>query len=758
MFTLLGQWIGRRPGVVVGIWIVALAAAATWMFTTGPAPPPNIGSFLPADTPHNQAMRFVQKAFPQMAARSQIVLVAHRSDGLSPDDIAWLGTVAERMADVTHGPVLSPTLPFLNQRLVSDDGRVAMAVANLPSNFISATTIEAVTRVEKLLDADRPEGLRVELTGTAGIGHDYALATERAVSKTTWVTVLAVLVILILMYRSPVGGFVPLLSIGASAFLAMSLLEVLARVGLPVGDIERVFAVVLLFGAGVNYAFFWIARYREALADQLAASEEVAFHAAAVTASRRTGPAVLASAATTICGLTTMVVAQLVPSRNAGMVLAPVLTISLLAALTLAPALARLMGRALFWPVGLSPTATFGQRTFWPAMARVVSRRPGVVLLGGLIALGSAALYALNVSPRYDALSELPHGSSSERGFEILERHFPPGELYGTQMCLRFESALPSDERIEEISAALVAHLTALEGVTNVHAPHRPLGTTHRPAGAWLNRLLVQAARPYFVSDELAALRFEVLIAHPPFSKEAMDLIDRVQAETRRFVAELEGIDRPPEVLAAGLTPYIRDVQQASRGDLLRVMVLASLVIGSIVMMLVRDLALALFMLMSTWLTYGATLTFSHLFFTHVLGEGGLDWKVHLIVFVLVVAVGQDYNIFLVSRLLEELRCGDAREATRRAIVRTGSVISSCGIIMAATLGSLWAGELLLLRQVGFALALGVLIDTFVGRPLLVPGFFLLSGRADRFLRRRARAPMRLGGRQAEPADVSERS
>ncbi len=754
MFSILGQWIGLRPGTVVGLWAVVVAAASVWLLVSAPAAPPEIGSFLPPDAPHNLSMQFLRKAFPQVAARSQIVLVGHRPGGLYPHDITWLGSTAERIAEVTQGPVLSPTVPFLNQRLMSDDGQVAMVVANLPSNFISPTTVEIVNRVEKLLVGDRPEGLQIELTGTAGIGHDYVLATERAVSRTTWVTVLAVLAILMMVYRSPVGGLVPLLSIGASAFLALSLLEMLARVGLPVGDIERVFAVVLLFGAGVNYAFFWIARYREALTDQLETSGSAAFPVAAMTASQQTGPAVLASAATTICGLSTMVAAQLVPSRNAGMVLAPVLILSLLAALTLAPALARLMGKALFWPIGLNPSKTFGQQTFWPAMARLVSHRPGLVMAGGVIALGGPALYALNVPSRYDALSELPPGTTSERGYEILERHFPQGELFGTQLCLRFESELPADRNIEEISDAIVAHLSALDSVTDVYGPHNPLGTTHPLTGAWMDRFLAMAAKPYFVSDSHNAIRFEVLIAYPPFSLEAMDLIQSVQADVRDLLAERAGIAEAPEVLAAGLTPYMSDVRQTSRRDLRLVMVLASLVIGSIVLMLVRDFILALFMMTATWLTYGATMTFSHLFFTRVLGEAGLDWKVHLIVFVLVVAVGQDYNIFLVSRLMKELSSGEPREATRRAIVRTGSVISSCGLIMAATLGSLWAGGLDLLRQVGFALALGVLIDTFVGRPLLLPGFFLLSGRAQKFLDKKRKVPKSLGGEIAEPADM----
>jgi RND superfamily putative drug exporter len=137
-------------------------------------------------------------------------------------------------------------------------------------------------------------------------------------------------------------------------------------------------------------------------------------------------------------------------------------------------------------------------------------------------------------------------------------------------------------------------------------------------------------------------------------------------------------------------------------------------------------------MLVATWLTYGAAIAASEGFFVWVMGENGLDWKVRLIVFVIIVAVGQDYNIFLVSRLFQEPGDLPDAEAARRAIIRTGSVISNCGLIMAATLGSLWAGGLGLLRQVGFALALGILLDTFFVRPLLLPSFFLATQRRRR--------------------------
>ncbi len=734
MFNVLGKWIARQPGRMILVWLALVAGAVAWSAGSSPPPPGDLGSFLPEEAPHNQAMVVLRGAFPEMAARSQIVVVGHRPAGLTAEDIAWLNSAALAIRQATGGEVLSPAMPFFDRRLRSADGQAAMVIGNLSSHFISATTAVAVGRVEELLDADRPDGLTVELTGTAGIGRDYAAATARAVDHTTWVTIAAVLVILIFVYRSPVGALVPLVSIGVSVYVAFVLLSLLTYTGWQISDIERIFAVVLLFGAGVDYALFWIARYRESLEGRLD------FELAATTAARSTSPAILASAGTTICGLSMMLVADLAPSRNAGKVLAPVLVVAMLAALTLAPALARILGRWLFWPMGLQDRARWGVRVIWPALARLVTARPRSVLLAGLIALGAPALLATRIQPRFDSLSELPPGSTSERGYRLLEQHYTAGQLFAMQVLLVGNEADADGDGLNRLSSGLADTLLTLEGVEDVYSLADPLGRSARVLPTVLmDRVIRPAAERFYVSGVRPVARLEVLLSHQPFTLEAMALADRVRTVAEEHVAAgVAGNGVTPRVLLAGLTPYIMDVRTTSARDRLWVMTLATLVIGLVVLLLVRDVFLTTFMLLATWLTYGATLTFSHLVFAHVLGEGGLDWKVGLIVFVIVVAVGQDYNLFLVSRLLTELREGDDRQAVHRAVVSTGSVISSCGLIMAATLGSLWAGQLSLLRQVGFALALGILLDTFFVRPLLLPSFFLVARRGQAARRRHA--------------------
>jgi len=719
MFDLLGRWIADRPVRLVMAWALVLAAAAVYSAGVGERPPADVGSFLPPESAHSRAQELSRRAFPLLAHQSYIVLLAVRPAGLTPQDMAWIHDTAVRAGEQTERRVLSPANPFLRHRLLSPDGRAAMVVIGLSGNYISAASIAAVERVEACCREGRPDGLTVEITGPGGIGRDYFNATSRALHNTTWVTVAAVLVILVAVYRSPAGALVPLVSIGASVYLAFVLLGVLERLGWAVSNTERIFAVVLLFGAGVDFAMFWIARYREDLG-----GGEVTLGTAARTATRKAGPAILASAATTICGLSTMMATDLVPTANAGKVLAPILLVSLVAALTLTPALARLLGRWLFWPARPEQQATLGQRVVWPWLARRVSASPRAILLGGLVVLGLPALQATRLTPRFDSLSQLPPGSSSARGYELAQRHFPRGVLYPATLLVRFDRGPGrSDEGLDERTARLGDRIAAVEGVLDVYSLDRPLGRRH--GAGILDGLLARGARDFYVSRTMPVLRLEVLIDHLPFSAEAMATAGEVLAVARECTADWTSDGGPVEVLMSGLTAYIMSVREVVGRDQVRVMLLATLVIAAIVLVLIRDLPLTAFMLLATWLTFGATLTLTDMFFLRVMGESGLDYKVRLIVFVIVVAVGQDYNIFLVTRLLEDPSSGRDRAAAQRAIVTTGSVISNCGLIMAATLGSLWAGGLSLLQQVGFALALGILIDTFFVRSVLLPSFFL---------------------------------
>ncbi len=735
MFRRLGRVVAERPLAVIIAWALAGAALVTARLGLADRTIAEPASFLPADSEEQRGIALMEAAFPALAARSQAAVILCRPGGLQPPDFdyarAYADTVRRHAAEHNRRwTVLSPSEGYLRQRLVSADGEAAILVVNLPTFYAGAAAADAVDAIESLGVAGRPPGLQVELSGTAGVGRDLGRTMKLGVRRTLWVTVACVLLILLLVYRSPVAAALPLVGVSVCTILALRTLDILGTAGWQVSDLERMFTVVLLYGAGTDFAMFWLARYRE---ERAACPGPEALRRAAAEATWGVGPAIVASSATTILGLLSLIATDMVPTHNAGQVLGLVLCWAPLAGVTLVPSMVVLAGRVIFWPVGERLSTTLGQRHVWPRLAAVVVRHPGAVLLIGVALLSPAALRAGSIRFRYDTLAELPAGSSSERGAAIARRHFAEGSLYPITLLIRSPEATLDAGAMRTLSRQIAQALLPIDGVAEVSDWSRPLGSRAEPAEGLGRALLTAASEPFYLSTPARTMRIEIALRDKPLSNGAMQTFQQVREVVRQAVRTAGAPFGPnSEILAIGATPYILQVRDYMARDQWRVWIGATVVIWLVLVLLVRRAGLSLFMIAATLLTYAATLGVSHEFFTRVLGQDGLDYKVRLFLFVIIVAVGQDYNIFLVTRLRQETEAHGPDEGTRRAVIRTGSVISNCGLIMAATLGSLWAGGLDLLRQLGFALALGMVLDTFIVRPLLMPSFWLYAQRRSR--------------------------
>ena len=696
-------------------------------------------SFLPEDSEQQRAMAVLRKAFPSLAARSQLAVIICRPASLQAADFDYLVRLGDAVRELAAAgghawTVLSPAESYLRSRLVSPDGRAAMLVVNLPAHYAGVAAARATDQIEVLARRDPPPGLQVELSGTAAGGRDFARASRQALRNTKGVTVCCVLLILLLVYRSPVAAIVPIVGIGACTIIALSLLDAMGVLKWHVSDIERMFTVVLIYGAGTDFAMFWLARYQE----EWSADPQRGPRAAAAEATARVGPAIVASAGTTILGLLSLITTQMTPTRSAGKILPIVLCLAPVAGITLVPAMICLVGRFVFWPAPPTHPRGLASNWIWPRLARLVVRRPGLVLLVGTATLLPWAVRAGTIRFRYDTLAELPPGSTSHRGAQIAREHFEPGILYPVTLLIAWPQSVRPDPR--QLAREVAGAIRTAEGVQDVYDLTRPLGLHAELPEGLTGRLLRGASEQFYYSAAERILRIEVILRDPPFSHQGMETTRRIRARAEHVLRD-RGV--AASVLAQGATPYILEVQRYVASDQWRVWLGATPVIFLVVAALVRRILLSLFMIAATLLTYAATIGLAHEFFTALSGGDGLDYKVKLFLFVIIMAVGQDYNIFLVSRLREDTAAYGDDEGTQRAVVRTGSVISSCGIIMAATLGSLYVGRLELLRQLGFALALGMLLDTFIVRPLMMPSYWLLERR------------LRSRGRQAAPQCLS---
>ena len=735
----IGPIVYRLRWLVLAGW---LAAAAVLAWVAAPLDPAanEPADMLPDWSDHARAVRALRECFPDSSGLSEAVVVLERSDGpLTRADLSAVEAIAAAIrtprppkisaADLAGMTVRTPaSIPLPTNPMKSPDGRAALIVANVPADFVTIRSARIVDHIRRACaEADLPAGLAASVTGSSGFGRDYADAAKRSHRRTLYVTLAAVICILLLVYRAPLAALVPLLAISTAAFVAMKVLGIFQHLGLHVGTGEQIFVIVLIYGAGTDYSLLFISRFREMLADGKPTGQ------AAADGLGATLSAVLASAGTDTVGLLMLCFADYGAFRSAGPAVAVALVVAMLAAVTLVPAMVGLLGRALLWP-GRRGAAGGGGR-FWPATAKAVTARPGWTLAAALVLLAVPAVRGAGLTWVYDALAEVRPGrpggvGNAAAGMEAAKRHWPVGQVAPATVLLQSPAPMTPDQWTP-VAKKLTAAIAAVDGVEDVRSLTQPLGAkADLVSKALLAARRAQTRREY-VSADPPAMRLLAVLDRPALTLEAMATVAAIR-DAAAQAARQAGIQ--PSIHLAGATAQMTDVRRITQRDFYRVAALVLGVIFVMILALLRDVALSAFMVAATAVSYLATLGLASWAFAAV-GGGGLDWKVEVFLFVVMVAVGVDYSIFLAARLSQEARTVSVREATRRAIVSTGPVISSCGLIMAATLGSLMAGELKLLVQLGFALALGMLIDTFIVRPLMLPSFVALTGRTGKIPR-----------------------
>ncbi|MFP3938585.1 MAG: MMPL family transporter [Phycisphaerae bacterium] len=744
----LSQSLYRRRWITAAVWPVLAIALALLVPRIDPLSREQ-EAFLPREAPSRQAAEALARAFPDQAGLSEAVVVFERRDGrLTSEDLSFISRVADRIGQSDYSSVTDEELQRVSVRSPADiplpaipipgivprnplisppgnAGQAALIRVNMPWSFITLRSSRIVDHLHAVVRrTGMPEGLRAAVTGSAAFGHDYALAAKRSNRRTMLLTVAVVVVILLVVYRAPLAAVIPLAAISLAAVAALSLLRASAYFGLHVGTAEEIFAFVLLYGAGTDYSLLLISRYRERLSDSRAPRMALPEALSAVR------PALAASAGTDAAGLLMLSFATYGIFRSAGPAIALAIGVALLAVFTLIPALLGIFGRSVFWP----GRAGASRRRFWLRASAAVTKRPVLVLIFVVPLLAVPAVRGAKLDWVYDTLTQVrvhtssPSGGAAE-GLEMARRHWPAGEMAPVSVLIRAEEPHTRDYW-NRLAEDFTDNLRDLSGVTNVRSLAHPLGTRDRVSSRGvLSALGADAVTAEYISADNRAMRLEVALDKPAMTLEALAEFREVKKLLHR---QTDGADIAGEVLLGGATAHTADIRSVTAGDFRRIAALVLTVIFVIVLALLRDVILAAMMVASTVLSYLATLGVSYWVFSGLLGGPGLDWKVQVFLFVVIAAVGVDYNIFLTARYAEESSVHGVRRAMARAVTSTGPVISSAGLIMAATLGSMMVGDLLLMQQLGFALATGMLIDTFVSRPLLLPAFIVLTRRRIR--------------------------
>ena len=756
MFEKLGGIVSRHPWWFLVLWPLA-GLLIIWLCPSlSEETREGMSARLPA---RFESFQVDQKLAAQFKGydidSSDLIVLVHREGGLQKKDLEErIPKIIEKLKEYQYTtmennkrkdiPAVDPDIlsalkdPTLARRLTSDDGSTTIIAARLRTIFVSSDTRRIVSSVIRFLDEkiERVEGLDYYVTGSAAVGHDYGEAVDQSLSRTEIVTYIMVVVILILIYRSPLAAIVPLLTILLSLRIAMSLVAVFAKHVTLIPTMVPVFMTVVLFGAGTNYCLFLVGRYKEELGRGLSYVD------ATRVAIAQVGRALGASAGTEVLGLVLLVFAEFDIFSRTGVAVGLSLIAALAASMTLAPAFFLVMRQKAFWP-GRAEAALAGTLTtrVWRWVAAGVCRRPVQILVVALVLMSPFVYFGVVMEPSYDLFSELPSDMHARRGHDFLM------EKFGTRALSEQLSAVvtgdvdfTSSEGLAALNQIVEKLQTDRDRVVEVRSLISPLG---KPIPALISPLWWRAsmlfpqgnvARKYadqlldrYASKDRHSVKVDIVLKYGTFSKEAMDSVPDFRDKVRKIVAATGLPGTSAQV--GGMSAYMNDLRVVTTHDLHKLVILVSVMVYVFLVWLMRDWFSPIYMLGTMVLSYLVTMGVADVVFHHIGGGQGLDWKVRFFLFVLLIAIGEDYNIYLMSRVREEALKHGMREGVRRAIIYTGSIISACGLIMAGTFGAMMAARVDLMIHIGFAMAFGILLDTFIIRPVIVPCIALIFGK-----------------------------
>jgi RND superfamily putative drug exporter len=680
---------GRRTKwVVVAAWIVLVAAMAGPGSKLADETNDQTQGFLPENAESTEVLNLLEDRFPG-GQTTEALIVYRREGGLTPADRRKILQDARRAARELPA-VGAPAVPVGRNAAtqVSPDRSVAYTVVTLPEDN---DKIADWGKELREITGDGAGGLEVYVTGDVGFSTDAEEVFGSLDAKLLIATVLLVMFLLGVIYRSPLVALTPLVVVGFAYAVAQALIYFYAKSGATVSTNSTSILVVLMFGVGTDYCLLLVSRYRE----ELRRFQDK--HTAMMHALSRTGPAILASGLTVALSMLVLLLAENRGIQSLGPVAAIGVTCSFAAGLTLLPALLTIGGRRAFWPrrswVEWDPEHAVQPATgLWRRIGDRVLRRPGLALTATVLLFAVGALGLLAYEEDYSTTTFFKKETESVEGFRVLEDALPAGALSPLTILVEREDGLV---RLRDVAQArrLVRSEPGVASVTP------PLGR----------------------SRDRRIARFDAIIEDDPFKSDALDIVPRLRDR-------LDALGPGVRALVGGGTAIQYDYDQASARDLKVIVPIALLVITLILAVLLQAIVAPLVLIASVVISFLGTFGFALLIIRYVVGDAGIDNGLPTFAFIFLVALGIDYTIFLMSRVREEARRHGTREGMLRALSATGPVITSAGLILAGTFSVLMTLPVTFAFDLGLMVALGILLDTFVVRTIMVPAAVELLG------------------------------
>ncbi len=614
------------------------------------------------------------------------VIVYASEDAFTEAEVTWLQGTFDPMTQMLSGGANEKFLEFTNAEIngqafvppaaISEDGKVAVATVPLEKSEETEVITDRVAELRKIADDGAPAGIDVYVTGPEGFQADIAGVFAGADFTLLLSTVVVVAVLLLITYRSPVLWLIPLLVVGTADGMAGQLARQVANLfGItPDASVTGILSV-LVFGAGTNYALLLIARYRE----ELLGTEDR--HQAMAKALRGAGPAIIASGGTVTLALLTLTFADLAGNRSLGIVCATGVVIAMIAALGVLPAALVIFGRGLFWPfVPKFGGVNKSDSGLWAKLGRGVSKKPIAVSIIGVIILGALATGASGIQVGLSSSDRFLKTPEAVVGSEVLAQAFPAGSTSPTIVVSNLDQA-----------DAVIAAAEKVDGVASAAV------TVSNSEIARIDVVLEGAAQSEEANASIVALR------------EAVHAVDGADA------------------LVGGQDAQALEVKEAYAHDQLIVIPLILLLVFVVLVLLLRAIVAPVLLLVTVVASFFASMGAGWFLFVNVFGFPALDLSVFLYSFLFLVALGVDYNIFLVTRAKEEAEHIGTKQGMIKALSSTGGVITSAGILLAAVFAVLGVLPLVALAQIGVIVCIGVLLDTLLVRTVIVPALAFMT-------------------------------
>jgi RND superfamily putative drug exporter len=766
IFGGIGAFAVKFRWVVIAAWLIAAFAVPHFLPSLNSVTQGNNSAFLPASAKSEQAA-VLAAPFGSTNLIPVPVVAAVSQGTLSAADSTWLAGLQQSLRSVptvvtVHDLGRSADQQAEQLQVLSD---VSGGNQNSQTNLID----ELRAQIKR---AGPPGGLQVHLAGDIAINVDQQTKSGSTGNQVELLSVVFILVLLLLIFRSLLAPLITLIPAALAVVISGPLVGEAAQAGLKVSVLAQLLLIVLVLGAGTDYGLFLVFRVRENLRDGADPKDAVR---AALT---RVGETITFSAATVIAALLSLLVATFQIYSQLGIPLAIGIGTMLLAGLTLLPALLAVFGRAAFWPS--KTRAGTGKVGLWGRVATRVVARPAIPLAIGVVVFGALAIAVTAYQPGgFGGSISAPAGSDSAAGTALLSKHFPASAANPTNLV--YELSQPVWNDTAPVATA-TGQLTASGLFTGVTGPLNPAGVTltqaqYRMLHATLGIAAALPAVPaghisvplaayeayrataQYVSPAGTVIQFETgLKAGDPSTTAAMNAVPSIRNEAAT-VAKTLGTSKYG---VGGEAPAFYDISQISDSDLVRVFPVAIIVIGLLLCLVMRSLIAPLYLIASVGLSFAAALGLSVIIFIKLGGSSGLTFILPFLMFIFLLALGEDYNILVMSRIREEAHHLPLREAVAKAVGATGTTVTSAGLVLAGTfsvfalVGGKGSGGSEI-RDVGVGLALGILMDTFIVRTILVPCTVVLLGRWNWWPSKLSRVGPELRGeegtaRDAEPA------